>query len=189
MRYIHTFGMVALTMALWSPGTTAAAQQVPSGSYQQTCQNIGVRGSTLYASCRNVNGGWQNTELQGYDRCNGQIENDNGNLRCTGGNGGYNGDNRNGDNRDRGYNGNNGNGDARDRDRDGDRDRNGNHGYGPNGSPNGSYVQTCQNIQMNGDRLQASCQKKNGKWKNTSLSNANRCNGDIQNDNGKLRCR
>lgn len=187
MRYIPAFGMVALTIALWTPGMTANAQQVPSGSYQQTCQNIGVRGDTLYASCRNVNGGWQNTELRDYNRCNGQIENVDGNLRCTGGSG-YNG---NGDNR--GYNGNGdnrGNADSRDRDRDhdrdGDRDR---RGYGPNGAPNGSYTQTCQNVQMNGNTLQASCQKKNGKLRNTSLSNANRCNGDIQNDNGKLRCR
>jgi hypothetical protein len=198
MRYITTFGMVALTAALW--GTTATAQQAPSGSYQQTCQNIEVRGSTLYANCKTVNGGWQNTQLRDYQRCNGQIDNQNGNLQCTGGNGGYNGPNQGGnygngrDDRDRDAN--------RDRDRDGD--RNGNQGYnnqgynkqgynngsyGPNGAPNGSYLQTCQNVQMAGNTLRASCQKRNGKSKNTSLSNPNQCNGDIQNDNGKLRCR
>jgi hypothetical protein len=192
MRYIPTFGMVALTVALWHPGITANALQLPSGSYQQTCQNMEVRGSTLYASCKNVNGGWQNAELRDYQRCNGQIENDNGVLRCangTGYNGGYNGNGRDARDNDR------------DRDRDSDRDRNNNNsggynnggyrngGYGPNGAPNGSYTQSCQNIQMSGNTLHASCQKKNRKWRDTSLDNANQCNGDIQNDNGKLRCR
>lgn len=181
MRFLPTIGMAAFAVALWNPGMTATALQ-PSGSYQQTCQHIEVRGSTLYASCRDVNGNWQNTELRNYQRCNGQIENQNGNLQCAGG--GYNGPNS-------GYGR-----DDRDRDRDRDYDRDGDRGRdgryrrnGPNGAPNGSYVQTCQNIQMNGNRLQASCRKKNQKWRNTSLDNAYSCRGDIQNDNGKLRCR
>jgi hypothetical protein len=175
MRYATTFGMVALTMALFGSGTTCHAQRVPSGSYQQTCQDIGVRGSTLYAKCKDVRGEWRSTELSDFQRCSSEIQNENGNLTCNNSNGG--------------------NGYARDgRDRDGDRDghhgngQSGRNGYGPNGAPNGSYVQTCQNVNMNGNTLQASCQKKNGKLKNTSLSNVNQCNGDIANDNGKLRC-
>jgi CVNH domain len=179
MRYATTFGMVALTMALFGSGTTCHAQRVPSGSYQQTCQNIGVRGSTLYASCKDVRGQWQSTELADFQRCGSEIQNENGNLTCNNSGGGNNGYARDG------------------RDRDGDRNRDGQHengqygrnGYGPNGAPNGSYVQTCQNVNMNGNTLQASCQKKNGKLKNTSLNNVNQCNGDIANDNGKLRCR
>ena len=173
MRYATTFGMVALTMALFGSGTTCHAQRVPSGSYQQTCQNIGVRGSTLYASCKDVRGQWQSTELSDFQRCSSEIQNENGNLTCNS-NGGNNGYAREG------------------RDRDGDHDRDGHQGdgrHGYNGAPNGSYVQTCQSVNMNGSTLQASCKKKNGRMKNTSLSNANQCNGDIANDNGKLRCR
>ena len=177
-RHATTFGMVALTMALFGSGTTCKAQQVPSGSYQQTCQNVGVRGSTLYASCNDGRGQWQSTELPDFQRCSSEIQNDNGNLRCNKSNGGNNG--------------------GRDgRDRDGDRNRNGqngngqygHNGYGPNGAPNGSYVQTCQNVSMNGNTLQASCQKGNGRWKNASLRHVDQCNGDIANINGKLQCR
>jgi hypothetical protein len=40
---------------------------------------------------------------------------------------------------------------------------------------------------VDGNTLRASCQKRNGKTKNTSLRNFRDCR-DIQNDNGKLRC-
>lgn len=82
MRYLTTLGAVVLTMALWNPGTPCAAQTSPSGSYQQSCRNIGVNGSTLYASCKNSNGEWQSTQLQDFQRCAGEIGNNNGTLRC-----------------------------------------------------------------------------------------------------------
>jgi CVNH domain len=82
MRYLTTFAAVALTMALWTPGTSCAAQTSPSGSYQQSCRDIGVNGSTLYASCKNSNGEWQSTQFQDFQRCAGEIGNNNGTLRC-----------------------------------------------------------------------------------------------------------
>ena len=158
MRYKIIFGMLTLAAVLCTIGTGAA--QIPGGSYQQTCRDIGTRGSTLYATCDNGNGRWVSTELRDFPRCSGQIQNISGNLRCTG-NGGY----------DRG----------RDGDRDRDRDRGGYQG------PPGSYAQTCQNISVNGDTLQASCQKRNGGWRQTSLRHFDRCR-DIANNNGKLQC-
>jgi CVNH domain len=183
MRYISRLGLAALALAIIGLGTTAAAQQVPGGSYQQTCRNVGVRGSTLYAECQDTNRNWQRTELQDYQRCSGEIQNLDGRLQCTGGNGyGQNGNN--------GYGRGDGRGDDRGHDADRDHDRDRDRGrYGDNGIPYGSYSQTCQNIRINGDSLQASCQKKNGKWRNTSLGNYRSCRGEIQNDNGKLRCR
>jgi CVNH domain len=175
MRYISALAVAALAFVLAGTGTPAAAQ-APRGSYEQTCRHIGVRGSTLYAECQNTGGGWQTTQLRDFDRCNGEIQNINGSLQCSGGNG---------------Y-GNNGYGRDADRDRDRDRDHDGDHdrdrGYRNNGLPYGSYSQTCQNIRVNGNTLEASCQKKNGKLKNTSLHNFSQCR-DIENDNGKLRCR
>lgn len=56
--------------------------RVPSGSYQQTCQNIRVDGNRLYATCQKRNGGWHNTSLKDFNYCRGGIENDNGHLRC-----------------------------------------------------------------------------------------------------------
>lgn len=158
MRYITTFGVATLAMALFGPGMTCKAQQIPSGSYQQTCRDIGVRGSTLYATCQDGGGGWRSTELRDFRRCTGEIQNINGNLQCNmSGDGGYG------------------------RGRDGDR------GY--DRMPRGSYVESCQNISTSGNTLQASCQKKNGQWRQTTLRNYNRCSGDIVNNNGRLQCR
>ncbi|HWG40088.1 MAG TPA: CVNH domain-containing protein [Candidatus Acidoferrales bacterium] len=172
MRYSTALKLAALALGLG--GSAIVCQAQPGGSYRQTCRDVSVRGSTLYATCQDQGGNWRNTQLSAYDRCNGDIQNLNGNLSCTGGNGYGSGDRRDGDNR---Y------GRDRDANRGGDRDHD-RDGY--NGPP-GSYSQTCSNIQVNGNTLQASCQKKNGKMKNTSLRNFRDCR-DIQNDNGKLRC-
>lgn len=155
MRYLTLLVLLGLATVLSTPGTCVA--QIPGGSYQQTCRDIGVRGSTLYATCQNMSNGWQATELRNYYSCNEEIQNINGTLQCGGANG------------NRGHNG------GWDRD----------HGY--DRGPRGSYVQTCQNITMDGYTLQASCQKKNGGWRQTSLRNYNQCS-DIANNNGKLRC-
>ncbi len=183
MRYLTIFGILTLTTALWGPGT-CAAQQIPGGSYQQTCRDIGVRGSTLHATCDDGHGGRQSTELRDFQSCSGQIQNINGNLQCNGNSGAY-----------QGRDGNRG---QYDRDQNGNHDQNGDHGqygnrgqYGDRGDyngPSGSYSQSCQNISTSGNTLQASCQKKNGRWRQTSLRNYNRCNGDIINNNGKLQC-
>ncbi len=190
MRNLLRLGAIALiTMVFSSPALLSA--QRPSGSYQQTCRDIHVRGNTLEADCQNGNGQWNRTSMPDYGRCNGSIVNDAGNLRCSGDVNGYNGGPYNRD-RDRDWDRD------RDRDRDRDWDRNrdrqggyyngNNNGYYQNGVPGGSYTQTCQNIQVSGNTLRASCQKGNGRYKNSSLRNFDQCN-DISNDNGNLRCR
>jgi hypothetical protein len=250
MRYLNTFGLIVLTMTLWNPGASCAAQIGPPGSYLQTCRNIGTNGSDLYATCQNSNGEWQSTQLQGFQRCGGEIGNSNGTLRCDihlsnfqpvsqddrrhgQPRGAYeqtcqdiringstleancqtrdNNRNRtslqnfsqctggieNNDGRlecSKGGNGyqqverhdsgqadkrNDGSGKRRDKDyKPADRD---------NGAPYGTYTQTCQDVRTTGTTLQANCQKKNGKWKQSSLHNFNRCNS-IENVNGKLVC-
>lgn len=55
------------------------------------------------------------------------------------------------------------------------------------GGPPGDYQQTCRNIRDNSGQLNASCQDRNGQWRNTSLDYRN-CQGSIVNDNGQLRC-
>jgi hypothetical protein len=187
MRYITAFKVAALALGLGGVAITCQAQ-APGGSYQQTCRDIGVRGSTLQATCKDEGGNWRSTQLSDFQRCNGEIQNLNGNLSCTGGNGpGNNGNYNNGNNGDR-RDGDNRDANSRDANHSGDRDhdQNGNYRNESNG-PQGSYTQTCQNIQVNGDTLQASCQKKNGKAKVSTLRNYQQCR-DIQNDNGKLRC-
>jgi CVNH domain len=54
--------------------------------------------------------------------------------------------------------------------------------------PSGSYQRTCSRIDFDGDTLTASCKRRDGSWRNSWLDNADDCDGDIVNDNGKLRC-
>jgi len=178
MRYIMSLAVALLALAF--AGTAAPAQQIPGGSYQQTCRDINARGNTLYAECMDTNRNWQRTQLRDFNRCRGEIQNLNGQLQCTGGNGpGY------GQGRDHDGDHDHGRYD-RDRDHDNDRDWDWDRDHRAR-IPRGSYAQTCQNIQVAGNQLRAQCQKKNGKWRDTSLSNFWGCR-DIENDNGKLRC-
>ena len=65
-------------------------------------------------------------------------------------------------------------------------------GYGDRwrgGVPRGPYEQTCRNIRVDGNRLNATCQKRDGDWRDTSLNSFGYCRGQIENDNGHLRCR
>jgi hypothetical protein len=208
---------------------------IPDGSYSQTCQNVRVRGNDLEATCKTVNGDWRNTRLRNFDRCGGDISNENGQLSCTGSGYGYGGRRDDDDDYDGGYGGGypiNGSYTQTCRDvrshgdtleavcqsRDGDWHRttlndyqdcrgqivndggnlrcaNSNYdnvggwqgGY-RGGLPGGSYTQTCQNIRASGDDLNATCQKRNGGWRNTSLDGYQSCRSDITNDNGHLRC-
>ncbi len=55
--------------------------RMPRGSYEQTCRNIHMDGSTLKATCRKRDNRWRDTSLKHADRCR-EIENDNGRLQC-----------------------------------------------------------------------------------------------------------
>jgi major membrane immunogen (membrane-anchored lipoprotein) len=60
-------------------------------------------------------------------------------------------------------------------------------GYWQGGLPEGDYRRTCQNVRMNGDRLEARCQKRDGGWRDTSMDYRS-CGGMVINDDGNLRC-
>ena len=54
---------------------------IPSGSYQSSCKDSYVRGSTLYSTCRRANGKWHKTKLDNYPECGADdIYNRDGNL-------------------------------------------------------------------------------------------------------------
>ena len=126
------------------------AQSVPSGSYQQTCKNIGVRDEVLVANCQDADGKWEATQLRDYRSCGNDIMNDHGALRC----------------------GNSAGVGA---------------GYQA-GVPSGSYTQTCQDVHIHGDDLEARCQTVNGDWHKTKLDDYQKCQGDVANENGSLHC-
>jgi hypothetical protein len=54
--------------------------------------------------------------------------------------------------------------------------------------PGGSYLQSCNNAQVRGDRLTATCRTRDGGWNQTSLNNIGQCVGGIANNNGRLAC-
>lgn len=80
MRHIHV-SVLAGFMVL--AGTICLAQGIPTGSYQQTCNNVSVNGDTLTANCQDSSGNWRAAQLPGFQRCAGDVMNDNGILRCA----------------------------------------------------------------------------------------------------------
>ena len=159
----------AVALAAMTLGT-ASAQNIPSGSYQQSCTNIRVNGDVLTARCTAPQGNRVRSSI-GLSSCRrGDIANSNGQLTCNSNGYGRGRGNGNG----YGNNGNNGYG---------------NNGYGGNGRlPAGSYQQSCTNATMNGGVLTANCPAGNGA-RTTSSINASACRGaDIANRNGRLQC-
>jgi len=53
--------------------------------------------------------------------------------------------------------------------------------------PKGSYKGTCKDIRVDGKYLKADCRRKDGAWKYSDI-NYKDCDGDIFNDDGRLKC-
>jgi hypothetical protein len=161
-------------------GTAVAA---PRGSYKDTCRNAHIEGSNLVAECKTVDGQWHRTTLDDYRRCDGDISNNDGRLRCQ----------RDGNDQTGRDDGDRGRGDG-DRGR-GDADGPGDRGPGDRGDwdragwqPPGSYQETCRRIKVERGDLEADCRTRSGSWRHSELDNARDCRGDIANDNGRLVC-
>jgi hypothetical protein len=56
------------------------------------------------------------------------------------------------------------------------------------GLPQGSYLQSCGNVGIQGDTLVAVCLTADGRERRTSLPSVSRCTGEIANNNGQLQC-
>lgn len=144
-----------------SGGGNGVAAGLPGGSYTQSCQDVRQHGDDLEARCPTSNGDWKDTKLDDYNKCRGEIVNDNGKLRCVtgvyGGAGAPVG----------AYQG----------------------GYGlPAGAFSGPYTQNCKDIKSHGDDLEARCKTVNGDWHNTKLDDYRKCKGQIVNEDGNLKC-
>lgn len=149
----------AAALAFGAFAGPAMAQPVPSGSYQNTCDNESVSGDTLRARCETADGDSIFSRLDNFNDCVGDISNDDGRLTCAR-------DDNDGDDE---Y------GDRRDEDR----------GVA---TPGGSYQQTCRNERVERADLIADCADRNGRWRHSELSNYRFCRGDIANSNGVLTC-
>jgi hypothetical protein len=83
MRSVSMAAAVLVGAIVAWQAVPAQAQNVPNGSYRQSCREIRMEGrDDLVATCRRVNGNWRYTKID-IDRCRGRdITNDNGRLRC-----------------------------------------------------------------------------------------------------------
>ena len=183
-------------------GIKLEAGQLPSGSYQQTCNNMQVNDSSLNASCRRQDGVWQSTTLANFDRCIGDIANLNGMLRCNKGDsppaGSYQRTcrdiwieetilhasckRRNGDWLTSSLDTKDCRGEIYNLD-----------GYlscflGSTMPPPGSYLQTCRDVSLVEGVLRASCKKLDGRWQVSQLAALNECKSQIRNIDGYLTC-
>jgi len=179
--------------------------QPPKGSYQNTCKNIRVEGKQLKAKCEKKNGNWQSTSIN-YKNCKNDISNNNGDLSCNGGGGGggkipkgsyrdtcknsyvegnwlYSNCKKNSGSWNKtSMNYKNCNKDIK--------NDNGNLKCGGGSSskfPSGSYKNSCKNLNIDGNYLEAKCKNEKGKWKDSSIK-YKKCNNGIRNDNGQLKC-
>jgi hypothetical protein len=55
---------------------------LPPGSYIASCQDVRMRGATLYASCNNGKDRFVPAQLRDAHKCTGDIANHNGSLKC-----------------------------------------------------------------------------------------------------------
>ena len=188
-RNSRFLGAAALTFGAFVGAGSAAAQGVPPGSYQSSCEDVSVSGDTLRARCETADGDWSNSRLDDLSACDGDISNDDGRLTCARRDDGpgMRGDDDPGDS-DR----DSARGDGRDDDRGGDgRDDDRDDGRDDDRGdrvPSGSYQETCNNERVEGSDLVADCADRNGRWRHSELANHRFCRGDIANANGVLRC-
>jgi len=202
---------VAAIVVFCAGRASATPVDGPSGSYRETCKNIRQRGDTLYARCKGGDDRWHDTSLDEIGRCTDDINNINGRLqcnkearevvhgrapegsyaatcrdihvdgsrlsaRCRTGYGDWVESSLNLD----GCRGDISNNDGRLRcATTEERDEH---------LPPGSYTQSCRDIRVEGDYLQARCQSGDGDWRDARLEDFRRCYGGIVNDDGRLEC-
>src|SRR5207245_5523880 len=75
--------VAAVTLAGLS--VSAYPQVLPSGSYQQSCRDIRMQGTTLTAVCQRARGRGEQLTALNLAHCAGDIGNNNGQLQCAGG--------------------------------------------------------------------------------------------------------
>jgi hypothetical protein len=207
MRSISTPGFFSITILLGCAIALGIAQEGnPQGSYQQTCKDISVKKGRLYARCQDEKGKAHHAKLSGYEKCS-DIANKNGKLECAGGSqasspsqprGSYTDSCKNVQMRGTTLHAICKSLDGRelptslknaDRCSEGVANINGILNCDVSGVlPPGSYIATCKDVRLLGTTLSASCNDGKDHWRISSLLDANKCRGDLANQNGTLRC-
>jgi len=207
MRLSSSLGSLAIIVLLGCAAALGAAQGAnPEGSYQQTCSDISISRGTLYAKCQDAKGKSHSAKLSHYEKCS-DIANKDGKLECSGEEkaagpsqpvGSYTDSCR--DIKMKGttlhavcksLDGRELPTSLKDANRcaEGVANINGILNCEASGVlPPGSYIATCKDVKLQGSMLSATCNDGKDHWRNTFLRDANKCNGDIANQNGTLRC-
>src|SRR6185312_8778348 len=207
MHSRSTFNFFAIMILLGCAARVSAAQEAyPEGSYQQTCSDISVKKGTLYAKCQDTEGKSHSAKLSNYEKCS-DIANKNGKLECAGEShaaapsqpaGSYTESCKNIQMKGttlhavcKSLDGRELPTSLKDANRcaEGVANINGILNCEASGVlPPGSYIATCKDVKLQGSLLSATCNDGKDHWRNASLRDANKCNGDIANQNGTLRC-
>jgi CVNH domain len=77
MRY------AALAIFTFAVVLSCPAQDIPPGSYRDSCRSIKMHHDRLQAKCQTSQGNWVHTDLDDVDRCVGDITNVEGQLTCN----------------------------------------------------------------------------------------------------------
>jgi len=207
MRSSRTLDFLAIMLLLGCAAAFSAAQESnPAGSYQQTCSEISVKKGTLYAKCQDAQGKSHSAKLSHFEKCS-DIANKNGKLECAGEEkaaapsqpgGSYTDSCRNIQMKGTTLHAVCKSLDGRElptslkyanRCAEGVANINGILNCESSGVlPPGSYISTCKDVKLQGSTLSATCNDGKDRWRDTFLRDANKCNGDIANQNGTLRC-
>jgi hypothetical protein len=207
MRLSSTFSLLAIVALLaWADGISLAQGTNPEGSYQQTCSDISVKKGTLYAKCQDTTGKSHSAKLSHYEKCS-DIVNKNGKLECAAGEkaaapsqpgGSYTDSCKNIQMKGTTLHAVCKSLDGRElptslkeanRCAEGVANINGILSCEVSGVlPPGSYIATCRDVRLQGTTLYATCNDGKDHWLSASLRDVQKCNGDIANQNGALRC-
>jgi hypothetical protein len=205
MRGVSVFGLVVVVIVLGKAPPGVAQEAKPSGSYQQSCNDISVKKGNLYASCQDDKGKSHSAKLSHYEKCS-NIVNKNGSLHCGTGEGGNSTLPRGSYTESchditmkgntlhaicKSVDGHEAPAALRDANRCVQGVANINGVLNCEASdvlPPGSYISTCKDVRMQGSTLMASCDNGKGRPVAAELRDAHKCTGNILNDNGKLKC-
>jgi hypothetical protein len=207
MRSSSTLSFLSIMILLGCAACLGRAQEAnPPGSYQQTCSDVSVRKGTLYAKCQNAKGESHSAKLSHYEKCS-DIANKNGKLECAGEEkaappsqpgGPYTDSCKNIQMKGatlhavcKSLDGREMPTTLKDANRcaEGVANINGILNCEASGVlPPGSYIATCKDVKLQGTMLSATCNDGKDHWRSTSMRDANKCNGDIANHEGKLQC-
>lgn len=168
---VRTRLMASLAVAgLACFATPSFAEEVPPGSYLETCREVRVVAGWLRASCQDRSGRWvEATTAPGWCSPGNDIANEDGRLVCK--SSGWGG-------APSGWGG----APARPAPPP--------PSYGSDRPPPGSYMATCRDVRVSAGWLKATCQDSKGRWVDATTAVSWCSPGrDIANMDGRLTCR